>query len=109
MSLSAYRRGVQRTLRAAVAYQSALLTTPLALLRILASILQFPSFLRITLTMLLIIPPLYMAYVSSVASIPILTNYAYRWQAYIDAARNGLVRFQIPFIGPLAERWVSEE
>ena len=32
-----------------------------------------------------------------------------RWQAYIDAARNGLVRFQVPFIGPLAERWVHEE
>ncbi|KAH9849765.1 hypothetical protein C2E23DRAFT_870443 [Lenzites betulinus] len=74
------------------AYQSALLTTPLALLRILASLLQFPAFLRIVLTLLLVLPPLYMS-----------------WQAYIDAARNGLVRFQIPFIGPLAERWVLEE
>ncbi|EIW64677.1 uncharacterized protein TRAVEDRAFT_110103, partial [Trametes versicolor FP-101664 SS1] len=74
------------------AYQSALLTTPLAILRILASLLLFPSFLRIVLTLLLIIPSLYMA-----------------WQAYIDAARNGLVHFQIPFIGPLAERWVVEE
>ncbi|KAI0639394.1 hypothetical protein C8Q77DRAFT_58227 [Trametes polyzona] len=74
------------------AYQSALLTTPLAILRILASLLQFPLFLRIILTLLLILPALYMS-----------------WQAYIDAARNGLVRFQVPFIGPLAERWVSEE
>ncbi len=32
-----------------------------------------------------------------------------RWRAYTDASRNGLVRFQIPFIGPLAERWVYEE
>ncbi|KAI0361633.1 hypothetical protein OH77DRAFT_448011 [Trametes cingulata] len=74
------------------AYQSALLTTPLVILRILASLLQFPPFLRTVFTLLLVIPSLYMA-----------------WQAYIDAARNGLVRFQIPFIGPLAERWVSEE
>ncbi|KAI8995623.1 hypothetical protein BD414DRAFT_247234 [Trametes punicea] len=74
------------------AYQSALLTTPLVILRILASLLQFPPFLRTVLTLLLVIPSLYMA-----------------WQAFMDAARNGLVRFQIPFIGPLAERWLSEE
>ncbi|OCH96170.1 hypothetical protein OBBRIDRAFT_883423 [Obba rivulosa] len=74
------------------AYQSALLSTPLVLLRILASLLQFPPFLRTILTLLIIIPLLYMA-----------------WQAYIDAARNGLVRFQLPGIGPMADRWVSEE
>ncbi|CDO71558.1 hypothetical protein BN946_scf184911.g28 [Trametes cinnabarina] len=74
------------------AYQSALLTTPLVVLRILASLLQFPPFLRTLLTLLLVIPSLYMA-----------------WQAFVDASRNGLVRFQIPFIGPLAERWVHEE
>ncbi|KAI0778179.1 hypothetical protein BD413DRAFT_464946 [Trametes elegans] len=74
------------------AYQSALLTTPLVILRILASLVQFPPFLRTIITLLLVIPSLYMA-----------------WQAYIDAARNGLVRFQIPFVGPLAERWVYEE
>ncbi|KAI0825140.1 hypothetical protein BC628DRAFT_293216 [Trametes gibbosa] len=74
------------------AYQSALLTTPLAVLRILASLLHFPAFLRLILSLLLVLPPLYMA-----------------WRAYIDAARNGLVRFQIPFIGPLAEHWVLDE
>ena len=37
------------------------------------------------------------------------SDYLSRWQAYVDATRNGLVRFQIPFIGPLAERWVYEE
>ncbi|KAH9944389.1 uncharacterized protein BXZ73DRAFT_96878 [Epithele typhae] len=74
------------------AYQSALLTTPLVILRILASLLQFAPFLRTVFTFLIIVPSLYMA-----------------WQAYIDASRNGLVRFQIPFIGPLAERWVYEE
>ncbi|TBU35236.1 hypothetical protein BD309DRAFT_997743 [Dichomitus squalens] len=74
------------------AYQSALLTTPLVIMRILASLLQFSSFLRTIFTFLLIIPSYYMA-----------------WRAYVDASRNGLVRFQVPFIGPLAERWVYEE
>ncbi|OSD03440.1 hypothetical protein PYCCODRAFT_1466824 [Trametes coccinea BRFM310] len=74
------------------AYQSALLTTPLVILRMLASLLQFPPFLRTVLTLVLVIPSFYMS-----------------WQAFVDASRNGLVRFQIPFIGPLAERWVYEE
>ncbi|KZT02728.1 uncharacterized protein LAESUDRAFT_762613 [Laetiporus sulphureus 93-53] len=74
------------------AYQSALLSTPLILLRILASLLQFPSFMRTILTLIVAAPLLYMT-----------------WQAYIDAARNGLVRFQLPWIGPMADRWVSEE
>ncbi|OBZ79312.1 hypothetical protein A0H81_01141 [Grifola frondosa] len=56
------------------AYQSALLSALLVLLRILASLLQFPSFLRTIFTFLLVIPSLYMA-----------------WQAYIDAARNALL------------------
>lgn len=33
----------------------------------------------------------------------------HRWQAYIGAARDGLSRFQIPRIGPIADKWVSEE
>ncbi|GBE78202.1 hypothetical protein SCP_0110850 [Sparassis crispa] len=74
------------------AYQSALLATPLVLLRIFASLLQFPSFLRTLLTLLIVLPLLYMT-----------------WRAYIDAARNGLTRFQVPGIGSLADRWVSEE
>ncbi|KAI0932214.1 hypothetical protein AcW1_000604 [Taiwanofungus camphoratus] len=74
------------------AYQSALLSTPLVALRILASLLQFPSFLCTILTLTLILPLLYMT-----------------WRAYIDATRNGLVRFHIPGIGPMADRWVSEE
>ncbi|KAH9946624.1 hypothetical protein B0H21DRAFT_742393 [Amylocystis lapponica] len=74
------------------AYQSALLTTPLLVLRILAALLQFPSLLCTLLTFLLVLPALFMS-----------------WQAYIDAARNGLARFQIPGIGPMADRWVSDE
>jgi len=74
------------------AYQSALLSTPLVLLRIAATLLQFPSFLRTFLTLVMIISLLYMT-----------------WQAYIGAARDGLVRFQTPWIGPIADRWVSEE
>jgi len=74
------------------AYQAALLSVPLLLLRIWASMLGFPPFLRILFTLLLVIPSLYMA-----------------WRAYIDAARNGLSRTILPGIGTLAERWVSEE
>ncbi|PIL31970.1 hypothetical protein GSI_06674 [Ganoderma sinense ZZ0214-1] len=74
------------------AYQSALLTTPLVILRILASLLQFAPFVRTVFTLCLVIPSCFMT-----------------WRAYTDASRNGLVRFQIPFIGPLAERWVYEE
>jgi len=74
------------------AYQSALLTGPLLLLRIIAALLQLPSILCTVLTLLLVVSCLYMI-----------------WRAYIDAARNGLVRFQIPRIGPLADQWVAEE
>jgi len=74
------------------AYQSALLTTPLILLRILASILQLPSILRTLLTVLLLSSIAFMSY-----------------RAHNDASRNGLTRFHVPFIGPIAERWLDEE
>jgi len=74
------------------AYQSALLTTPLILLRILASLLKLPSILRTILTLLLISSISFMAF-----------------RAHTDATRNGLSRFHVPFIGLLAERWLGEE
>ncbi|KAF9822194.1 hypothetical protein IEO21_00188 [Rhodonia placenta] len=74
------------------AYQSALLSTPLVLLRVLATLLQFSSVICTFFTLFIVVSLLYMM-----------------WQAYIDAARNGLARFQIPVIGPIADRWVSEE
>lgn len=46
------------------AYQSAMLTTPLLLFRIFASIVGFPSFLCTILTLLLVGSALFMAYVS---------------------------------------------
>lgn len=46
------------------AYQSALLTTPLLLIRILASLLRFAPWMRTFFTLLLVIPSLYMAYVT---------------------------------------------
>ncbi|KAJ7071017.1 hypothetical protein C8F01DRAFT_1108713 [Mycena amicta] len=73
------------------AYQSALLTTPLVLIRILASLLQFPGWMRTLFTLLLLAAELYMAV-----------------RAYIDASRNGLARFELPYIGPLASRWVDD-
>jgi len=74
------------------AYQSALLTTPLILLRILASLLQVSSILRTVLTLLLFSSISFMAF-----------------RAHTDASRNGLTRFHVPFIGQLAERWLDEE
>ncbi|KAI0307745.1 hypothetical protein B0F90DRAFT_1813154 [Multifurca ochricompacta] len=74
------------------AYQSALLTTPLFLLRILASLLQLSSILRTLLTVLLLSSISFMAF-----------------RAHADASRNGLSRFYVPFIGPLAEHWLDEE
>lgn len=73
------------------AYQSALLTTPLLLLRILASVMQL-SVLRTLLTLLL------------VTSIGVMA-----FQAHTGASRHGLTRFHVPFLGPLAERWLDEE
>lgn len=48
-------------LRYIEAYQSAMLTTPLVVLRILASLLRFPSFLLILFTALLVVPAIFMA------------------------------------------------
>ncbi|KAI9460943.1 hypothetical protein BJY52DRAFT_240003 [Lactarius psammicola] len=73
------------------AYQSALLTTPLLFLRILASVLQLPPVLRTLLTVLLVISIGFMAF-----------------RAHTGASR-GLTRFHVPIIGPLAERWLDEE
>ncbi|KAJ7783800.1 hypothetical protein DFH07DRAFT_789167 [Mycena maculata] len=74
------------------AYQSALLTTPLVVIRIFASLLQFPGWMRTILTLLMIGSQLYMAI-----------------RAYLDAANNGLARFRLPYIGPIAARWLEEE
>ncbi|KAF7310926.1 hypothetical protein HMN09_00635900 [Mycena chlorophos] len=74
------------------AYQSALLTTPLVLIRILVSLLQFPGLLRTLFTLILIGTEAYMAV-----------------RAYIDASRHGLARFELPYIGPIAARWLDEE
>lgn len=74
------------------AYQSALLSAPLLLIRAFVSLVGFPQFLRTLVTLCVVLPLLFMA-----------------WRAYIDAVRNGLARFQLPVIGPLAERWVTEE
>ncbi|KAF8271457.1 hypothetical protein EI94DRAFT_1720627 [Lactarius quietus] len=73
------------------AYQSALLTTPLLLLSILASVLQLSS-LRTLLSVLFVGSIAFMAF-----------------QAHTGASRHGLTRFHVPFIGPLAERWLDEE
>lgn len=32
-----------------------------------------------------------------------------RIRAYRDASQNGLARYELPYIGPVADRWVGEE
>lgn len=74
------------------AYQSALLLTPLVVLRIFASLVGFWSWLQTLLTLLIFLPALYM------------TSHAYR-----DAAHNGLARYHLPRIGRIADSWVADE
>jgi len=74
------------------AYQSGLLSGPLLLLRLLLSLLRFPQFFKVIINVVIVASSLFMAA-----------------KAFIDADRNGLARFQLPYIGALAERWVTEE
>jgi len=74
------------------AYQSALLTIPLLVLRIFVSLVQAPSWIRTFCTLMLISPPAYMAV-----------------RAYVDVTRVGLVHYHLPVIGPIAESWLAEE
>ncbi|KAK0465169.1 uncharacterized protein EV420DRAFT_943902 [Desarmillaria tabescens] len=74
------------------AYQSALLTTPLVVLRILMSLLQFPQWMRTLFTLVIAGVQLYMAI-----------------RASRDASHNGLVRYHLPTIGQVAEDWLADE
>jgi len=73
-------------------YQSALLTTPLILIRLFLSLVRFPHFLIIMWNILMIFAVLFMAV-----------------RAYRDANDGGLDRYRLPVIGDLADRWVGEE
>ncbi|KAI0094903.1 hypothetical protein BDY19DRAFT_915197 [Irpex rosettiformis] len=73
-------------------YQSALLSTPLLGLYIIISFITISVFFQTVFLLLLVGPLIYMA-----------------WQGYAGAARYGLTRFYVPWIGPIADRWVSEE
>ncbi|THV04936.1 hypothetical protein K435DRAFT_961654 [Dendrothele bispora CBS 962.96] len=72
-------------------YQSALMTGPLLVTRLLLSLLRFPQWLRTIFTVLIWSCQLYMVV-----------------RTYIDAS-NGLMRLELPFIGVLASQWVVEE
>lgn len=75
-----------------VAYQSALLTTPiLTFILITNLLLPFPAFLKTIIILAGIGATLYAAY-----------------RAYKDA-QEGLSRYWLPYIGEYAERWVNEE
>ena len=74
------------------AYQSALLTSPLLAIILLFNLLiPFPHILRVLILL---------------ASIGVTIYTAFR--AWKDA-QEGLSRFWLPYIGEIAERWVSEE
>ncbi|WVR00013.1 hypothetical protein IAU59_007155 [Kwoniella sp. CBS 9459] len=74
------------------AYQSALLTTPL-----LTLILLFRLLIRL---------PLFLWILLIIASVAVTVYSSFR--AWKDA-QEGLSRFWLPYIGEIAERWVSEE
>ncbi|KIY52744.1 hypothetical protein FISHEDRAFT_63695 [Fistulina hepatica ATCC 64428] len=74
------------------AYQSALVSAPLVVVRVLASILQFPYFLRTTFTLAILLFQVFMAF-----------------RAYSDANSSYLIHYQLPFIGPVAEQWLMGE
>jgi uncharacterized membrane protein len=97
---------------ACTAYQSALLTTPLVILRLFA-LVGFWPFLQTILTLVLVAACICMAYVPSslvhhMLILPLLPLYS-RFQAYRDANSGGLARFRLPYIGELADRYVGEE
>ncbi|KAG9006446.1 hypothetical protein FRB94_000684 [Tulasnella sp. JGI-2019a] len=73
-------------------YQSALLTTPLILFRLLLSLVGFPHFLLIILNLIIIGSALFTAF-----------------QAYRDANEGDLSRYHLPIIGDFADRWVGDE
>ncbi|WVO23048.1 uncharacterized protein IAS62_004393 [Cryptococcus decagattii] len=74
------------------AYQSALLTTPLLVLVLVFNLLiTLPAFFRTVFLVVAVGVTLYAAF-----------------RAWKDA-QEGLERFWLPYIGPVAERWVSEE
>ncbi|PBL01005.1 hypothetical protein ARMGADRAFT_1007081 [Armillaria gallica] len=72
------------------AYQSALLTTPLVVLRILMSLLQFPQWMRTSFTLVIVGVQLYMA-------------------ARASRDASSLVRYHLPTIGQIAEDWLADE
>ncbi|KAG9050349.1 hypothetical protein FS837_005970 [Tulasnella sp. UAMH 9824] len=73
-------------------YQSALLTTPLILLRLFLGLIHFPGFFLTLLTLIIVGSILFMAY-----------------RAFRDANQGSLERYHLPFIGEFADRWVGEE
>ncbi|EJD47685.1 hypothetical protein AURDEDRAFT_113336 [Auricularia subglabra TFB-10046 SS5] len=74
------------------AYQSALVSSPLLLILLFELLLHFWTFFIVLTTLVLVVVSLYLAF-----------------RAYQDAAIGDLARFQVPYAGELADRWVSDE
>lgn len=93
-----------------IAYQSGLLSTPLLLTRIFASIVHFPQFLKIVINLVMVVMWLFMAYVELHFNCFHNSTELYcSVKAFIGAEREGLARYQLPVIGAIAEQWLSEE
>ena len=100
----------------AAAYQSALLSTPLLLLRLFAALVGFWGFLQTLLTLALVGSACGMAYVffSSCPNVfesvmELMIGDMSRFVAYRDANSGGLARYRLPYIGEYADRWVGDE
>ncbi|KIY71632.1 hypothetical protein CYLTODRAFT_368987 [Cylindrobasidium torrendii FP15055 ss-10] len=74
------------------AYQSALLTGPLLVVRILMSLIGFWQWLRTLYTWVIVFLQLFMAF-----------------KAFTGAAGSSLSRYYLPYLGQLAEDWVADE
>jgi len=82
----------------------------LLLFRFLLSLIHFPQIFRTFTTLFILFTSWGMALVLSWFESLARPDPSFgSAKAFIDAERNGLARFRLPYIGPVAERWLSEE
>lgn len=67
--------------------------------------------MRTFLTLTILSTQCYMAYVTLILTTQATDLFLSkrRFRAYIDASRNGLVRYQLPLVGAIADQWLEEE
>ncbi len=72
------------------------------------SLIGFWQWLRFLFTLIIWVSQLYMAYVQSYLRLTDSPTH-FRYQAFIGASGVTLQRFHLPYIGFIAEDWVTEE